>query len=399
MRSLLPVCSFLMLMALFSCNADSGSSPEAATVATDTFDFKPNPQEMPAREVPVMALGSELPDFKLPGADGRYYQRSDFQDAKATLIIFTCNHCPTAQAYEERIKDIAEEYGPKGVATIGVSPNSPVGLLYEELGYTDLNDDYEAMVIRARDHQFNFPYLYDGDDHAFSMKLGPVATPHVFLFDADKKLVYQGRLDSLEKPGAAHAEDIRLAMDELLAGKPLSRPETKTFGCSTKWAWKTEYRTQVQEKWNKQAVALQQADVNKVKALIKNEDSKKLRLINVWATWCGPCIIEYPEFIAMQRMYGARDFEFVSLSADKPEQEAKALQFLQKEHSGVANYIFTGKDNYALIEAVDPNWNGALPYTILVEPGGKVVYAHQGSVAPLDVKRAIVEHPMIGRYY
>jgi peroxiredoxin len=121
--------------------------------------------------------------------------------------------------------------------------------------------------------------------------------------------------------------------------------------------------------------------------------------LDVSATWCGPCILEYPDFIVLQRMFGARDFEFVSLSADKPDQEAKALKFLQEKFSAVPNYLFSEEDKYALIEAVDPNWNGALPYTILVEPGGKVVWSHQGEVDFYALKRDIVEHPKIGRYF
>ncbi|MFD2519735.1 TlpA family protein disulfide reductase [Emticicia soli] len=128
-------------------------------------------------------------------------------------------------------------------------------------------------------------------------------------------------------------------------------------------------------------------------------ESDKLRLINVWATWCGPCILEYTDFLELQRMYGARDFEFISLSADKPDKKDKALKFLQSKHSGVKNYIFSGDDTYKLIEALDPNWNGALPYTLLVEPGGKVIYSLQGSIESLKLKKMIVEHPKIGRYF
>ena len=91
--------------------------------------------------------------------------------------------------------------------------------------------------------------------------------------------------------------------------------------------------------------------------------------------------------------------KFVSLSADKPSQQAKALKFLEEKHSVLTNYIFDQEDKYALIEAVDPNWNGALPYSLLIEPGGKVVWSHQGEVDFLALKRTIVDHPMIGRYY
>ena len=122
-------------------------------------------------------------------------------------------------------------------------------------------------------------------------------------------------------------------------------------------------------------------------------------VVNFWATWCGPCILEYPEFIVLQRMFGARDFEFVSLSADNPGKESKVLEFLKSKQSALTNYLFSEDDKYALIKAVGNGWNGALPFTLLIEPGGNVVWKHQGEVNFLALKRVIVDHPMIGRMY
>jgi thiol-disulfide isomerase/thioredoxin len=382
----------LFLLALCACQTKENTSTAQAS-------FVAKPQPVPEQEVKTLSIGASAPGFNLPGVDGKYHQLSDFKSAKALAIIFTCNHCPTAQAYEARMKSLVQDYAGKGLALVAISPNSPLGVLYEELGYTDLNDDFTEMKIRAKDQDFNFPYLYDGDDEAVSIKYGPVATPHAFLFDQNRKLAYVGRLDAVEKPGQANAEDLRAAIDAVLAGKPVATPETKTFGCSTKWGWKLDYKDKVQKEWEAKLVSIAKLDVAGVKKLLKNEDSQKLRLINVWATWCGPCVLEYPEFIALQRMYGARDFEFVSLFADKPDQEAKALKLLQSKFSAVPNYLFAEEDKYALIEAVDPDWNGALPYTILVEPGGKVVWKNQGTFDFYTLKKAIVEHPMIGRYF
>ncbi|MCC6459299.1 MAG: redoxin family protein, partial [Saprospiraceae bacterium] len=267
------------------------------------------------------------------------------------------------------------------------------------LGYSDLNDDYADMKIRAEYLKYNFPYLYDGDTQATSLQYGPMATPHAFVFDQERKLRYTGRLDKHEKPGAGQAGDLRAAIDAVLAGQAVAEPVTETFGCSTKWGWKIEMKEKVNKEWDAKPVALSKIDAAGVQELVQNKDSKKLRLINVWATWCGPCILEYPDFVVVQRMFGARDFEFVSLSADKVEKEAKVLAFLQGKHSALTNYLFSEEDKYALIKAVDKDWNGALPYTLLVEPGGKVVWKHQGEVDFLALKRIIVEHPMMGRFY
>ncbi len=360
--------------------------------------FIPDPQAVPRQPTPTLAIGSRAPDFRLPATDGKYYSLKNFASAKVLVIIFTCTHCPTAQAYEDRMKAIVNDYKSKGVAVIAISPNSPISLLLEELGYTDLNDDYENMAIRAKDKGFNFPYLYDGDTESTSIKYGPVATPHAFVFNSQRILTYNGRLDGIEKPGRANAEDLRAAIDATLAGKEVATPVTKTFGCSVKWAWNTEYKAKNEKNWESRPVNLEELDTEGIKKLVSN-DSDKLRLINIWATWCGPCIVEYPDFLELQRMYGARDFEFVSLSADKPDKKDKALKFLQSKHSGVKNYIFKEEDTYKLIEAIDPKWNGALPYTLLVEPGGKVIYSLQGSIESLKLKKLIVEHPKIGRYF
>lgn len=361
--------------------------------------FVANPQTVTEREVPTLAIGAAAPDFNLPGVDGKYYSLADFSSSKALLVIFTCNHCPTAQAYEDRLIDLTNDYKDKGLAVVGISPNSPLGLLYEELGYSDLNDDYEDMVLRSDYKKYNFPYLYDGDNEEASLKYGPVATPHAFLFDEDRKLQYVGQIDGSEKPGTANAEVLRAAIDAVLAGETPSEAVTKTFGCSTKWGWKTAYKEKVEKEWAEKPVSLEAIDAAGITQLLKNEDSDKLRLINVWATWCGPCVIEYPDFIVLQRMYGARDFEFISLSADKIAQQDKALKFLESKNSAIKNYIFSGEDIYQMVEAVDESWNAALPYTILVEPGGKIVYQKQGEADFLELKRTIVDHSMIGRYY
>ncbi|HMQ62690.1 MAG TPA: redoxin domain-containing protein [Flavilitoribacter sp.] len=372
---------------------DQGAEDAEAAV------FAADPQPVPEQPVETLPIGSQAPDFNLPATDGKFYTLGDFAEAQVLVIVFTCNHCPTAQAYEDRMKAIAAEYKRKGVELIAISPNSPLGLLYEELGYTDLGDDFEDMKIRAEHKQYNFPYLYDGDTESASLQYGPVATPHAFVFDKDRKLRYTGRIDKVEKPGGANGEDLRNAIDAVLAGKEIAEPATKTFGCSTKWAWKTEYKVKMEKEWEEKPVEVAKLDLKGIQDLMKNEGSDKLRLVNVWATWCGPCILEYPEFIVLQRMYGARSFEFVSLSADKPQEEEKVLAFLRGKYSAAPNYLYNEEDKYALIDAVDKNWNGALPYTALIEPGGKIVWSHQGSVDFLALKRAIVEHPMMGRYY
>jgi thiol-disulfide isomerase/thioredoxin len=287
----------------------------------------------------------------------------------------------------------------KGVGVVAIMPNDPKAVRLDELGWADMGDSFEEMKIRAKQKKFNFPYLYDGATQAVAKAYGPVATPHVFIFDKGRKLRYQGRVDDVEKPTKTPNNfDTRNAIEALLAGKEPAVQTTKVFGCSIKWASKSDWVTEYKEKWSKEPVDVEMIDEAGIKELLKN-NSEKIRLINVWATWCGPCVTEFPEFITINRMYGHRDFEFISISADDPSKKEKVLKFLKQQQASNKNYLFSADDKYKLIEAIDPKWQGALPYTVLVEPGGKIVYGKQGRINPAEMKKTIVENKFMGRYY
>lgn len=349
-------------------------------------------------EPKTLEIGQQAPDFKLKGTDGKIYSLNSFSKAKVLVVIFSANHCPTAQAYEDRIISITSDYKTKGVAVVMISSNDNQALNLSELGYTDLGDTYEEMIIRYKDKKYNFPYLYDGNDQKTALAYGPIATPHAFVFDSSRRLQYIGHIDKYEKPGTAKGEDLRNAIDAVLVSKKPDPAMTKVFGCSMKWSWKKEYTDQLYSKWAALPVTVNEISVEGIKELIQNK-GQKLRLINVWATWCGPCTMEFPDFITIDRMYRGRDFEFVSISTDKPERKEKVLSFLKEQEASNKNFIFSGNNIYELIEAIDQDWKGALPYTLLVEPGGKIVYRQQGNIDPLKLKKMIVDHPMIGRYF
>jgi len=389
----------ILLFTIYGCGTKEKSSESNSTDALEQSSPTSESQIVPPKEdIKTLEILAKAPDFSLPGIDGKTYSLKDFDGADVLVIIFTCNHCPTAQAYEDRIISIVKDYGNQKVSVVAISPNAVKSVLLEEMGYSDMGDSFEEMKQRAKDKGYNFVYLYDGDTQQTSIKYGPVATPHAFVFDKSRNLKYTGRLDGTEKPGTANADDLRNAIDAILLGTEIIYPETKTFGCSVKWGWKMEWTEKVNKDWDALPVGIEELNVAGVQNLMKNE-SDKLVLVNIWATWCGPCVIEFPEFVNIHRMYKERDFEFVSLSADRIEQKDKALKFLTGKQAALKNYIFSEPDIYKLIAAVDPEWDGALPYTALLEPGGKIVYKKMGTIDPLELKKTIVDHRMIGRYY
>jgi peroxiredoxin len=348
-----------------------------------------------AAEVKTLEIGAAAPDFALPGVDGKTHKLADFQAAKLLVVLFTCNHCPTAQAYEDRVMKMHDDYKSRGVALVAISPNDPNGLRLDELGYTDVSDSFDDMKARAKEKGFQFPYLYDGENQKVSAAYGVQATPQVYVFDVDRKLRYVGRIDDSDvKEVASH--DARNAIDALLAGKPVPVEKTRVFGCSTKWAAKHEEAEASLKKWDAEPVELEPIDLDGVKKLAAN-DSKSLRLINVWATWCGPCVRELPEFTTINRMYRKRPFEMITISLDDPAQKEAAIKELKAAHISSKNYQF-GADNLdKLADALDDKWEGPLPHTVLIAPGGEVIYRHTGPIEPLELKREIVKY--LGRTY
>lgn len=349
------------------------------------------------KEITTLKIGAQAPDFDLPGIDGNNYSLGDFDDFKVLSVVFWANHCPTAQAYEDRLIAMTEEYSSRGAGFVGISPNSPLAVNLGELGYSDLGDDLDDMKIRAKDKGYNFPYLYDGENHEASVQYGPVATPHIFIFDEERKLRYRGRIDNTEnpyvEPGTTDAID---AIEALLEGREVALKETPSFGCSVKWSWNDEWNRRIQKQWAEAPVSMETISVTDIRNLIQN-DSDNLRLVNIWATWCGPCVIEFPELITIDRMYRGRDFEFISVSADNPSRKDNVLKFLEKHEASNKNYLYNDTDKYALIEAVDKDWQGALPHSLLIAPGGEIIARYAGIIDPLKVRRDIVGY--LGRYY
>ncbi len=339
---------------------------------------------------PSLPIGSPAPDFDLPGVDGKRHTLAEYSKARVLAIIFTCDHCPTAQAYEDRIMDLARDYQSKGVAIVAVSPNSPAAVRLDELGYSDLGDDLDDMKIRAKQRGFNFPFLFDGETEEFSRKLGPAATPHVFIFGPERKLEFSGRIDDSERLDKVRVRDTRLAFDALLAGKKPAVAETRVFGCSTKWADKAPGNLAWREKVSKEPVSVQAVDAAALKALRENADSGKVRLINVWATWCGPCVSEFDELVETQLRFRHRDFEMVTVAAQFPDEQPQVAKFLAKHHASNRNLMFGDADKYKMIEALDPEWKGALPHTLLVGPGGKILFRQTGELDFLELRRRIV---------
>ncbi len=338
---------------------------------------------------PILALGSPAPDFALPGVDGQVHKLSDYDSSPVLVVVFTCNHCPIAQMYERRIQQLATDYKNKGVAVVAIQPNDPQAIRIDELDSSDVSDTLPEMKIRVQYKHLTYPYLYDGETQQVTRAYGPQATPHVFIFDEQRHLRYEGRMDNSYRTELVKTQDARNAIDALLAHKEVAVKHTGVFGCSTKWKEKSADRAAAIEKINEQPISVDMISKDGLAKLSKNP-GHQMMLVDFWATWCGSCIVEFADLQNTLRMYGGRDYSMVTVSANMPDEKAGVLHFLQKQHATSKNYLFDSQDTASLQTAFDPKWDSAVPYTVLLSADGKVLYKQLGSADLLELKRVIL---------
>jgi peroxiredoxin len=338
---------------------------------------------------PILAIGSVAPDFSLPGVDGKIHKLSDYAGSRILVVVFTCNHCPIAQMYERRIEQLYEDYGKRGVAVVAIQGNDPKALTIDELDSSDISDTLDEMKIRVKYKHLHYPYLYDGATQSVARAYGPQATPHVFIFDKDRRLRYQGRMDNSYRLEMVKTQDARNAIDALLVNKEVPVAHTAVFGCSTKWQEKEALREAAERKLEAQPVNVELVDAVGLKKLRANAGGH-ITLVSFWATWCGSCVAEFSDLQDTFRMYGARDFDLVTVSANMPDEKPSVLRLLEKKHATSRNLLFASDDTAALQAAFDPKWQSAVPYTVLLGPNGKVLYSTLGSVDLLELRRKIL---------
>lgn len=338
---------------------------------------------------PILALGSAAPDFSLPGVDGKIHKLSDYDASPVLVVVFTCDHCPVAQVYEQRIEKLYKEYGPRGVAVVAIQGNDPKALTIDELDSSDTSDTLAEMKIRVAWKHLHYPYLYDGATQSVARAYGPQATPHVFIFDKSRLLRYEGRFDDNFRIEKVTAQDALNAVDALLAGKPVPVDHTAAFGCSTKWQEKEALREEAERKLNAQPITLDMVDAEGLKKLRANA-GENYTLVSFWATWCGSCVAEFADMQDTLRMYSDRGFNLVTVSANAPNEKDAVQKFLDRKHATSRNLLFASDDTASLQKAFDPHWESAVPYTVLLAPGGEVLFSTTGSVDMLQLRRKIL---------
>jgi peroxiredoxin len=247
------------------------------------------------------------------------------------------------------------------------------------------------MKIRVEYKHLPYPYLYDGDTESVSRAYGPQASPHIFLFDRERKLRCEGAIDDSYRVEFIKRHYALDAIDALLADKEVAVKHTGAFGCSTKWSDKEAANVVYMEKLNAQPVSLEMVSADTLKSLHTNADGN-VRLIQFWSTQCSACLQEFAGIQDIYRMYSDRNFELVVVSMNKPDDKPAVTQWLDETHATSRNLLFDSANTAALQKAFDPKWEAGpeVPYTILLDADGNVLYQTAETVDLLKLRRTIL---------
>jgi peroxiredoxin len=341
-----------------------------------------------ADEHPTLALSSPAPNFSLPGIDGKMHQLSDYDSDKLLVVIFTCNHCPIAQMYEQRISQLSADYRGKSVGIVAIQPNDPNAIRIDELDSSDVSDSLPEMKIRAAYKHLAYTYLYDGATQSVADAYGPKATPHVFVFDRQRRLRYEGRFDDSYRPELVKSHDARNAIDALLADRPVPVTHTGVFGCSTKWKYKAQSRLDQLKKIEAEPVSLDVATADALQKLRSNQTGKLL-LINFWAVGSSSAASTLSDLETTYQMYRGRDFDFVSVSTNTSDATQQVLRVLREQHASNRNLILASGSS-GVVQAAFNGWQLDVPYTVLISPDGRIVFEKQGELDILQLRRTIL---------
>ncbi|HEX4946717.1 MAG TPA: redoxin domain-containing protein [Blastocatellia bacterium] len=314
-------------------------------------------------KVPV---GQPAPDFTLKDTSGKAHSLKAYR-GQTVVIGFVGTKCPIANAYITRMNGIAADYKAKNVVFLGINSN--------------VNEPLKLVKEHAAKAKYGFAILKD-DGNVVADSYGASVTPEMYIIDAEGVLRYHGRVDNASDERRVERHDLRVALDELLAGHSISKADLKAFGCVIKRAGVSEtkvlHKPATKPAPTESPIALlKPADFNK----LKTDSQGKVLLINFWATWCAPCVAEFPEFVMIDKNYRAKGVRTISISTDeKSDMESAVLPFLKKQKAEFESFISDSDDPQELIDVVDKNWSGALPATFVFDKSGKLVFTKYGII-------------------
>ncbi|MBS1787329.1 MAG: redoxin domain-containing protein [Acidobacteria bacterium] len=339
----------------------------------------------------ALAIGAAAPDFELTDLSGQPHSLSSYR-GKPTIIAFISARCPISNLYKDRIKAVVEDYSKRGVNFVAINSSA--------------DESLEEVRAHAEANKLDFTILKD-ENNVVADAYAAERTPKVYVLDGEGMLRYRGRIDNSQNIRLAKQHDLRAALDELLAGKPVTVADTQAMGCvikrvqdlaQNKAAKPVAGKTTKPVPAKPAATSAAMPKVLPLKpaafpAMIK-ASAGKVVVVNFWATWCGPCVAEFPEFVKLDNEYRAKGgVRFVHISADDMTDLKKATAFLAKENSKADQFIQDTDDPQEMIDVVLKEWEGTLPATFVYDKSGKMIF-HRLGIIDRDVLIAEIERAL-----
>lgn len=337
-------------------------------------------------------IGVPAPEFELKDLSGQPHALKSSR-GKLTVVAFISARCPISNAYKDRIKAIAEDYAKQGVAFLAINASA--------------DESVDEVRAHAEANNFNFTILKD-EGNVVADAYAAERTPKVYVIDAESVLRYQGRIDNSQNPRLVKRHDLREALDELLAGKAVSIPSTQALGCIIQRDGRTgdlaqsktprpavskPVATKPAAKTTAKASATPKVTLLKPAAfaqLIKQSKGKVL-IVNFWATWCGPCVAEFPELVKLDQAYRDKGVRLVGVTADDvTDLKTKVIPFLREQKAGYENFLQDTDDPQEMVDVVMKDWPGVLPATFVYDKTGKLVW-HRFGIIDRDLLTAEIE--------
>jgi len=338
------------------------------------------------------ALGSseKLPDFSLPGIDGKFYTNADFGRSETLAVVFLSNHCRISQLFQDQLLKIRERFSPKQMGIVAISPNFEEAILPDELAYSDLGDSLEEMKKRAYRKKYSFPYLYDGKEQHLTKKLGVKITPTVFLYDRKRNLVYEGKIGNHETPNRMETSDLFQNIVENLSGAAGKIKRTKVFGTSIKFQDDLPIAEKVRARNARETVKLTQADERKLSFYLTHKTYKP-KLFYVWQAEDKECRDNLVKISSVYKIFRKRGLRVFTVCISNMDNFEKALDHLKQSQMSSINFMVSGHEIGPLIKVAPKELQQITPFFRLIGSDGKMLIGGRGEISSDRLRIEIIK--------
>src|SRR5262245_24274144 len=310
--------------------------------------------------ISAAAIGKTVPDFTLKDLNGQSYSLKNFR-GRITVVAFISTQCPISNGYNERMRSIAEDYNKEKVAFLGINSN--------------FNESPAEIKAHAGKNNLTFPILKD-EGNKVADTFGALRTPEIVVIDTEGALRYHGRIDNSRDLRRVNRQDLREALNELLAGKTPTLSEGKAFGCPIKRLQNKKAENQAKN-FEPKIGRIKPVDYNK----FKDAEKGKVLVVNFWATYCGPCVVEFPEFVMIDQKYREKGVKIVAISADEiADIKPKVIPFIKEKKARFDVLVQETDDPQEMIDVVDKDWQGVLPATFVYDKQGNKILTRYGII-------------------